>query len=566
MKALWTVYLLIFSLITFAQDNKSPEYPEVMRKYQAIDSMFEEGKMITYGKTDCGEALHLFVISQTRIFDPSRLHELKKCILFINNGIHPGEPDGIDASIKLATDLLTKPLYRRLLENTVVCIVPVFNIDGALERSCCSRVNQNGPEEYGFRGNAKNLDLNRDFMKADSKNTFSMMQMIRQWDPDVFIDTHVSDGADYQYSMTLISSQHNKMNSEMGKYMKDKLTPELMNKMKEKNDEMVSYVNLEGNNEIPDSGITAFLETPRYMCGYTSLFNTFSFIAESHMLKPFPRRVDATFNLLTSLIEVCDEQGKKILELRSLAEESDKKEKYFKFNWTLDTSKKELINFNGYAAEQKKSNVTGGMRLYYDKAKPYKKKIPFYDTYLPSDSVIIPRLFIIPQAFYSAIKLMEINNVKMIRVQDDSSTIANVTYIENYKTIKEPFEGHYFHYDVTTRNEEQKINIRKGDYLIYLPQKNFKYILEALIPGAVDSYFCSGYFDSILQQKEWFSSYVFEDLAEKLLQKDQTLKLKFEKWKSDHPEADEYSQLNFIYKSSDYFEKTYMRYPIYSIY
>src|SRR4051812_13996796 len=191
MKYLTTSTCFFISVLCSFAQNRSLTYYEAISAYKRLDSLYDEAKMYTYGRTDCGEPLNLFVISKSKIFKPSSIHSSGKCMLMINNGIHPGEPDGIDASVMLATDLLSKPQYKEILENVVVCIIPVFNIDGTLERGCCSRVNQDGPEEYGFRANAKNLDLNRDFSKADARNTQSLISILRNWNPDVLVDTHV---------------------------------------------------------------------------------------------------------------------------------------------------------------------------------------------------------------------------------------------------------------------------------------------------------------------------------------------------------------------------------------
>ena len=522
--------------------------------------------MITYGRTDCGEPLHLFVITSTGVFDPKRLHELNKCILFINNGIHAGEPDGIDASIQLATDLLEKPLYKRLIENVVVCIVPVFNIDGALQRGCCSRANQNGPYEYGFRANALNLDLNRDFVKSDSKSTKTLINILRQWDPDVIVDTHVSDGADYQYTMTLIAEQHNKLQKDIGKLMQQKLTPALYSKMKDLNDEMSPYVQHLENQNIPDSGIVAFLETPRYLCGYASLFHAFAYTSEAHMLKPFSLRKKSTYNLLSTFVELCNEYGEKIIETRKLAEREAMKKQYFLFNWKCDTTQFDLLDFKGYKAGFKTSQVTDEQRLFYNQTMPYKKKIRYYNTYYASDSIEIPRYIYIPQAYDNLIQLLHLSGVEFNRMQMDSTAIVTATYITDYQTAKSPKEGHYLHYDIKTSKQQREISLHKNDFLISLPQKNMGYIMETLTPQACDSYFCWGFFDSFLEQKEWISDYLYEDQAAELLKKDTHLKTNFEKWKLENPGIDAYSKLNYIYRNSSDFEKTFMRYPVFFIY
>jgi hypothetical protein len=565
MKIAFAFALLFFTLDLLAGDyTKSLTYHEVINKYKELDSLYEEGKMIKYGRTDCGENLYLFVISKEGIHHPDRLHELGKCILFINNGIHAGEPDGIDASVALATNLLANPLYKRMLENAAVCIVPVFNIDGALMRSMYYRVNQNGPAECGFRANSKNYDLNRDFIKTDAQNTYSLVTMLRQWDPDVFIDTHVSDGADYQYTMTLIASQHNKLNPSIGSYLLNTLTPALYKKMKVKKDEIIPYVQTVERHETPDSGIAAFLETPRYLGGYASLFNCFSFISESHMLKPFEQRLASTTNLLESLLEICNEQSEKILSARKEAKQNDLTLQSYSFNYKLNKKSTTSIEFKGYTAIYKTSLVTGMKRLHYDRNLPYTKKIPFYNEYLPSDSMKIPKGFIIPQAYPEIIRLLKLNNVLITRNETDSVTNCEALYITDYKTVSEPYEGRYLHYNVKTRSEKQRIRIKSGDYLVPLPQETIRYILETLNPRAFDSFFCWGFFDSFLQQKEWFSPYLFEETAEELLKTDEKLKNEFEAWKLLNKDADDFAMLNFIYQNSPYMENSFRRYPIFS--
>src|SRR5436190_17153024 len=246
-------------------NNKTVTYSEAIDFYQQLDSGYDKAKLITYGLTDSGKPLHLFVISFDKDFDPASLHKKNKRIILINNGIHPGEPDGIDASMKWSEDILKRNLYDSLLKNTIVCIIPVYNIDGALDRGCCARANQNGPEEYGTRANGQHLDLNRDFIKCEALNTKSFIEIFRKWDPDIFIDTHVSNGADYQYVMTLISSQHDKLTPVLGEFMKNKVTPFLFDEMKRNGNVMTPYVNT--IKEIPDDGIAGFPETPRFSTG-----------------------------------------------------------------------------------------------------------------------------------------------------------------------------------------------------------------------------------------------------------------------------------------------------------
>src|SRR6187551_149337 len=349
----------------------TPTYDEIIATYTELVKGSKIAQLTECGTTDIGKPLHLVVISKDGKFDPQ--FSGFKTRIFINNGIHPGEPDGIDACIELTKTFLAHP--ELLPEKMVICIVPVYNVDGCLNRSATSRANQNGPEEYGFRGNAKNLDLSRDFIKCDAANTFALEQAIRQWKPDIFIDTHVSDGADYQYVMTLIESQRSKMNYIVADFVKYKMMPSLTATMKEKKYEMCPYVETLG--ETPESGIVGFLETPRFSTGYTSLFNCISFVVETHMWKPYNDRVWATYEFLMATINFGGHNWEDIFSARLAADNNVKAQKSFTLNWKLDTTKFEWISFNGFEAKHKLSGISGQQRLYYDRNAPYTKQVKY---------------------------------------------------------------------------------------------------------------------------------------------------------------------------------------------
>ncbi|HRG58544.1 MAG TPA: M14 family zinc carboxypeptidase, partial [Bacteroidia bacterium] len=282
-------------------------YIECINFYKQLETKYKNSKLFEYGLTDVGIPLHVFMITDDGDFNLESIRKKGKAILLVNNGIHAGEPCGVDASLSLSEDLLQAKIDQNYLKNLVVCIIPFYNIDGALNRGCCSRFNQNGPLEHGFRANAKNLDLNRDFIKCDAQNTKSLIQIIQQLKPQIFIDTHISNGADYTYNMTLIATQHNKLHPELGKFLSTKMLPALYDDMKNKKNEMCPYVDTKDNT--PDSGLVGFLETPRFASGYAALHNILGFVTEAHMLKPYPIQVKATYDLLMSIINYTNKKA-----------------------------------------------------------------------------------------------------------------------------------------------------------------------------------------------------------------------------------------------------------------
>ena len=542
--------------------NQTSTYEDAIDYYKKLAKMYPEVSIREYGITDIGKPLHLVIVSKDRIFNPDKAAEENKRIILINNGIHPGEPEGIDASMMLSRDLLQIKRLTSYLDNVIVLIIPIYNIGGALNRGCCSRANQNGPEEYGFRGNAKNLDLNRDFIKCDSENARTFTRIFHEWNPDVFVDTHTSNGADYPYVMTYISTQKDKLNKHLSEYLENEMLPFMNEDMKSKKNEMIPYV--QPYRQTPDSGIIAFLETPRYASGYTTLFNTIGFITETHMFKPFNERVKATYDFLVTTIKVVNKDFEKIAIARAAAMEDCATKTSFGLVWKFNPEEYKTIKFKGYAAVRKPSAVTGTERLTYDRSKPWTKEIPFYNSYKVVKAVDKPYAYIIPQAYANVVDLLFINNVDIDVLAGDMKLEVEVYILDQYKTSKRPYESHYPHSNTSVLKEIRTVTFNEGDFVIFTDQVTNRYIIECLEPEATDSYFNWNFFDNVLQQKEWYSSYAFEEIAADLLKTDAKLRQEFEEKKASDAEfADSPSaQLLFIYRHSDYYENSHNLYPV----
>lgn len=569
MKNILLVHFFFICVIACAEDwstpyekgngNQTTTYEACINYYMQLDKSYNSILVKEYGLTDIGEPLYLVIISKDEDFDPVSIHKKNKAVLLINNGIHPGEPEGIDASMMLARDLVLKKDSTDILDDVVVLIIPVYNVGGALNRNNYSRANQNGPETYGFRGNAKNLDLNRDYIKCDSRNAEAFTKIFREWNPHFFIDTHTSNGADYQHVMTLIATQHSKIHPLLEKYEQNKLVPELYKKM-EASYPMCPYIT--SMYSTPDSGIIGFMDSPRYSTGYTTLFNTFGFVTETHMLKPFDKRVDATSKFLQASVELVYELKDSIIYLKKMADSLVVAQSNFPLDWELDLTKYDVIDFKGYEGISNKSKLTKLNYITYDKNKPFQKNVRFYDYYNPKNTITKPDGYIIPQAWSRVIELMELNKIEMSRFKKDTVMKVAVYYIEDYTTRKEPYEGHYLHYNVSVKTDTQDIQYFKGDYVIHTNQVSNRYIVETLEPTAPDSYFNWNFFDPILQRREGFSDYVFHNEAEKLVEENPDLKKEFYKFRGQNKEASNKELLEFIYENSKYHEISNKRYPI----
>jgi len=534
--------------------TETTTYTAAISYYENLAKNYPEAKLLAYGNTDFGKPLHVLVLSRDRIFDPAQIRQQNKRILLINNGIHPGEPEGVDASMMLARDLLKAG---KLPKDVVICIIPLYNIDGSFNRTGTSRANQNGPLAYGFRGNSKNLDLNRDFIKTDSKNSAAFQLIFNTWQPEIFVDTHTSNGADYQYVMTLIPTQKDKLNPILSGYLTQTLVPDLYTAMEKTGYPMIPYVNSIG--ETPETGITGFIDPPRYSTGYTTLHNTIGFMPETHMLKSYDLRVDATYKLLESYIQIVERDARVIGENKRKADEAVAMQKDFPLDWKLNKTEVNDLTFKGFEAGQKPSTVSGADRLYYDRTKPYTKTIKEWNKFEPAISVQKPVAYIIPKAWDRVIALLKLNNVKIRELKSDQKIAVESYYIGDFKTGARPYEGHYLHSAVKLNTVKQNLQYYAGDFAVYANQPVNRYIIETLEPQATDSYFNWNFFDSILDMKEHYSAYVFEDTATELLKNNPELRSALEAKKSADPEfaKNGAAQLDFVYKNSDYY-----RYPV----
>ncbi len=545
------------------KNNHSLTYENTISAYKKLDEKFEDGRLIEMGKADCGKPIYLFVIDPTKTFDKTSFKN--RTVLMINNGIHPGEPCGIDASVNFVNDLMNDSNFIRRMENLIIGIIPIYNVGGSLNRGCCSRANQNGPETYGFRGNARNLDLNRDFIKRDSENAKIFAKIFHFLDPDVLVDTHTSNGADYQHVMTLLTTQLDKLNPSLSDLCRTDLVPTLYEKMKETGYIMSPYVNT--LQSIPDSGLYAYMESPRYCTGYAALFNTIGFTTETHMWKPFPERVQSTYEFLNVISTYLNQYGSEIKKARANAFNNDANQITFPLDWHLDTTKFEPIDFMGYKAEFYTSEVTGLETYRYNREKPWTKKINYYNKYIPSVSVKKPMYYVLPQAWKEVHERLKENGVSLTQIKQDTSFLVSAYFIIDQNTPSRPYEGHYLHRNVQVMKKEQLISFHKGDYIIPTAQKNVRFIIETLEPQAVDSYFAWNFFDEILQQKEYFSPYIFEEKAKEIVQNQPDLKTEFERLKESDVQFanNHWQQLYWIYKHSDNYEPTHLRYPVFRI-
>ncbi|AQS93626.1 hypothetical protein BXQ17_05955 [Polaribacter sp. BM10] len=549
-----------------SKGKETPEYKDIITYYENLAEAYSEISVFTFGQTDAGEPLHLVTYNREGVYNIDEITNSSKNRILINNGIHPGESDGIDASMMLLRDIVQNDSLQEKYKNTLIAVIPVYNVGGSLNRNSHTRTNQNGPLEYGFRGNARNFDLNRDFIKQDTKNTAAFAEIFHAVQPDVFIDNHVSNGADYQYAITHLFTQHNKLGGKLGSFLETTMRPEIEQSLEDKNIIITPYVNVWGNT--PEAGFSQFFDSPRYSTGYTTLFNTLGLMVETHMLKPYKIRVEQTYALMLSAFDFTEKNSEKIKELRAKALEEILAKKKYPIAFAVDNTKPTTLNFKGYEASYIDSKVTTGKRLFYDTSKPFEKETNYYNNFNIKKEINIPNAYILKQGWHKVVERLDNNAIAYTRFKNDTTITVEVSHIKDYKTRSAAYEGHYLHYGTETVKTTKEVAFMAGDLLIPTNQNGLRYLIETLEAEATDSFFNWNFFDTILQKKEGYSAYVFEDIAEQYLSENPELKIALtEKIKNDanfakNPRA----QLDFVYKQTPHYEPAHLLLPVYKLY
>ena len=544
--------------------NQTTTWAECIAWYQELASRYPGVLSFgVIGTTDAGNPLHGGVISADGVFDRETIRASSRPVFFNNNGIHPGEPEGVDSCMALVRDFCTDPVRLAALGQTVFLFIPLYNVDGAINRANTSRVNQDGPEQFGFRGNSRHLDLNRDFIKCDSLTAQAFNQFFTSWDPDVMVDTHTSNGADYPYTMTLIHTQADKLGGALGEFLRGDMLPQMFREMEARGWPTCPYVN--PIKDSPDHGIAEFLETPRFSTGYAALHHTIGFMPETHMLKPFADRYASMRALVETALAFLVANAGRIQALRRAAKLEGRTRAAWPVHWSMDASAPSRLRFKGYEARYSPSVIGSYTRLSYDRGAPWEREIDYYDRFPADVTVPAPSAYVLPQAWREVAERLLWNGVRMERVEADRVVEVEYYHIASVRSRGNAYEGHMFHDEAGLERRRGMVTVRRGDWMIPLDQDNARYAVETLEPQGHDSFFRWGFFNSVLEKKEAYSDYVFEDHAVELLRDEPGLKAKFEAWKAGNHTllSNQEAVLDFIFANCErYREPEWKRYPV----
>jgi hypothetical protein len=576
MKNLISIFILLsVSTFSFSQEmqtrfetSKGTEcgtYEETIDFCHQLDSKFASVSYVSFGKSSRQNELPMLIVDKDGFSDPDKIRNTGRIILMIQASIHPGEPDGTSAGLMLCRDLAENPELKGLLNNVSLLFIPILNVDGYIRRSPYNRINQNGPKEMGWRTNALNINLNRDYLRSESVELQAWHSVFNKFLPDFFIDCHTTDGADYQYVITYDLPTYGNMFEEQTSWIKESYLEPLLKKMEKAGFPMFRYIQFrEWHN--PKSGLTAWVSNPMLSQGYTAIKNRPGLLIETHMLKDYDIRVRGTYQTLLETMQLLQDQAET---LKSLNEQADKLTASKEFRKTpLDlewkpSDKARQVEFKGIKYKTNKSKITGETWVKYgDKKTTY--KLDYYDDMYATASADIPEAYIIPPEWQSVIKRLDIHGIKYEKLTESKSFNVRILRFNNIVFAKLPSEGAQRILDFQTDTIVEKCEFPAHSVIVHTNQKNAKVIVHLLDPIAPSSMLRWGYFNAIFEQKEYAENYVMEDLVPKMLDNDPELKIEFEEFMSKHPEikGNQWVTLNWFYQRTEYWDKQKDRYPI----
>ncbi|MCT4639157.1 MAG: M14 family metallopeptidase [Bacteroidales bacterium] len=546
---------------------ETPRYNKTIEYCKQLAEFSDYIEYMSFGKSVQGRDLPLLIIDRNRNFTPERVKRSGNAVLFIEACIHPGESEGKDAGLMLLRDIFVHKKYPKLLKNTTILFIPIFNADGHERFSAYSRINQNGPKEMGWRTTAENYNLNRDFSKADAPEMQQWLVLFNKWLPDMFIDVHTTDGADYQYTITYGMHIMGDMNRDQTVWQKDYINT--MEKRLEREDVlMFPYVSFRRWHD-PRSGLIRNTSSPRYSTGYMASQNRPALLVETHMLKDYKTRVDATYKLLRHTIIYTDKHYKQLKEINAIADSESENLAGKEFVLDYYTSQKDstYVLFKGVEYDIVHSDLTDGIWVQFSN-KPKDYNLVLYDKLMQGKKAQLPDAYIIPVEWFHVVKRLKMHGVNYTRLDEPKEIMVKTYRFSNISFANFPFEGRQMVQGFDMKEVTMTKMYPAGSVIVPVNQRTGKIIAHLLEPEGPDSFLRWGFFNSIFEQKEYVETYVMEKMAREMIKKNPKLLEEYNNAVKDHPEiySDQWAKVFWFLQKSAYRDKLKNIYPVGKIY
>ncbi|MFK2876810.1 M14 family metallopeptidase [Rhodanobacter hydrolyticus] len=514
-------------------------------------------RLETFGTTPEGRPMTVVIASGDGTFTPEAARAAHRPVVLVQAGIHPGEIEGKDAGLMLLRDFAVTGKYPHLLDHSVLVYIPVFSVDGHEHSSPYNRINQNGPQSMGFRGQSQYLNLNRDYIKADAPEMRAWLKLWQAWLPDFLVDVHTTDGADYQYDLTWYTEDPHKLAPVLADWQKH-LTDTVMPAYDRRGHLASIYLEFKDGAD-PTKGIENFGSGPRFSTGYAALQNRPALLIETHMLKPYAVRVQAAYDLIELMLADIDAHPAALLEATTKADADTIARAHDAHASVPLTFKPDPIStpyeLKGYAYTLTRSDISGGTWIQYDPHTPKTYDIPNWNGLLPDLSVTPSAAYVVPAQWTTIIDRLDAHGIRYRRLDHAMTITAEGYQLEDPKWATKPFEGHLMLRDFKLASVQRTVTLPPGSVVVPMDQRAANVAIELLEPQAPDSLLQWGYLDAIFEAKEYGEPRVLERLARDMLAKDPALKAAFDKKLHDDPAfaANSYARLDFFFRHSPWY-------------
>ncbi len=560
----------VVSLETKAEKTEFKEtgrYEEVAKLCKAFVKAYpEKVKCHSFGKTPEGREMLSLVVSGDGTLEPETAKAKNKPVLFFQGGIHAGEIDGKDAGFLYLKELLRGEINDSPLKQTVMVFVPVFNIDGHERFGKNQRPNQRGPEETGWRTTAQNYNLNRDYLKADAPEMQAMISYLNEWDPIVYVDLHVTDGADFQPEISVMINPALKGEEPLHPLAKS-FSDSVIKKMNAKGHLTLDFYPSFVKDDEPETGFELGVAPPRFSQSYWGARNRIGILVETHSWKEYPVRVKATRDVLEFIAEETALKGATWKTAAAKLDETSKKRGGSEVVLTYEATKKsKTIDFAGYRYERTASPISGQLVTKYFPKEPVVWKVPFFDEVVPKLTVYAPKGgYLISPAFQDMVeKKLKIHGLEYKVLTNPLSQAAVERFSpKEFEFGKSSYEGHMT-LKLTGKWELARENLQKGTLFVPISQSKSRLVLHLFEPEAPDSLLSWGFFNTAFEKKEYMEAYVIDVAAKEMLAQDAALKAEFEaKLKSDPVfEKDPDKRFEFFHKRHPSWDTRFGVYPV----
>ncbi|MET0229546.1 MAG: M14 family metallopeptidase, partial [Rhodanobacteraceae bacterium] len=471
-----------------SQFHTTPSYADTKAYLERLAAASPATIHLTrFGVSPEGRDLMLVVAAKNGEFTPEAARKSGKEIVLVQAGIHAGEIEGKDAALMLMRDLSAGGKHANLLDRAILVWLPIFNVDGHEHSNPYNRINQNGPEEMGFRATAQNLNLNRDYMKADAPEMRAWLAMFDAWMPDLFMDIHTTDGADYQYDLTWYLEEWGSLDPAVKAWQDTALKQAIFPAFDRMGHRQSPYLELVDHRDIT-KGIGNFGSGPRFSTGYVALRNRAALLVETHMLKPYEVRVRATYDLVVATLRYLDAHPGTLHAAVTKADADTVAHAGAEIPVAFGTTETPVaFRLAGYAFSQQKSEISGDTWVTYDPGTPKTFEIPFYRDLIATASVKLPAAYIVPAAWPQIAEKLGEHGIRFERIAHDTTLDVERYRLANPVWEPKPFEGRHLLRDVSITPERARVAARAGSIVIPMDQPAANLIANLLEPAAPDS-------------------------------------------------------------------------------